>query len=243
MNVIDVIATAPRRLPTMTALRVTRDVLVTVPALEGVLEDEVEARLEPLGLAVDVERGGGLFDVLRAGEPRVCEQEPERRDAGAARAARCSWWWRSAAERCAQLRGVTAMSAIRVRPRVAHDAEHDLALDRGAGCAAHAVVRRSRGRRRRRSPRGPRARSCCVAFSRNCVSYCVTTPAPAAHGALRQDASHVAREQPAEGAAVLGLVGVGEGLGDGAHLALGERPGLRGGDVALVAVEHERGRR
>jgi uncharacterized Zn-binding protein involved in type VI secretion len=77
VNVIDVIATASRRLPTMTALRVTRDVLVTVPALEGMLEDEVRARLEPLGLRVDFERAGGLFDVLRAGDPQVCEQEPE----------------------------------------------------------------------------------------------------------------------------------------------------------------------
>ena len=77
VNVIDVIATASRRLPTMTALRVTRDVFVTVPDLEGVLEDEVRARLDPLGLEVAVERGGGLFDVLRPGDPRVCEQEPE----------------------------------------------------------------------------------------------------------------------------------------------------------------------
>ncbi len=77
VNVIDVIATASRRLPAMTALRVTRDVLVTVPALEGMLEDEVRARLESLGLEVDVERAGGLFDVLRSGDPRVCEQEPE----------------------------------------------------------------------------------------------------------------------------------------------------------------------
>ena len=77
VNVIDVMATAPRRLPTMTALRVTRDVLVTVPALTGLLEDEVKPRLEALGLEVDVERGGGLFDVLRPGDPRVCEQEPE----------------------------------------------------------------------------------------------------------------------------------------------------------------------
>jgi len=76
-NVIDVMATAPRRLPTLPALRVTRDVLVTVPQLEGVLEDELEARLDPLDLELDVDRGGGLFDVLRPGEPRVCEQEPE----------------------------------------------------------------------------------------------------------------------------------------------------------------------
>jgi len=77
VNVIDVMATAPRRLPTLTALRITRDVLVSVPNLAGLLEDELAARLEPLGLEADVERGGGLFDVLRPGEARVCEQEPE----------------------------------------------------------------------------------------------------------------------------------------------------------------------
>jgi glucodextranase-like protein/PASTA domain-containing protein len=76
VNVIDVMATAPRRLPTLTALRVTRDVLVTVPVLTGLLEDEAKARAEPLGLTVDVERGGGLFDVLRPGQPTVCSQEP-----------------------------------------------------------------------------------------------------------------------------------------------------------------------
>lgn len=77
INVIDVMATAPRRLPTMTALRVTRDVLVTVPDLTGLLEDELDARLDPLGLRSDVERGGGLFDVLRPGQPVVCRQAPE----------------------------------------------------------------------------------------------------------------------------------------------------------------------
>ena len=55
-----------------------------------------------------------------------------------------------------------------------------------------------------------------------------------------QHAPHVARQQPAERAAVLGLVGVGERLGDGAHLALGERAGLRGGDLALVAASMSR---
>jgi len=76
INVIDVMATAPRRLPTMTAVRVTRDVLVTVPDLAGLLEDELEARLDPLGLELDVERGGSLFDVLRPGRPVVCRQTP-----------------------------------------------------------------------------------------------------------------------------------------------------------------------
>lgn len=77
VNVIDVIATAPRRLPTLTAVRVTRDVLVTVPDLTGLPEDAAEARLESLGLRSDAKRGGGLLDVLRPGEFRVCEQEPE----------------------------------------------------------------------------------------------------------------------------------------------------------------------
>lgn len=75
-NVVDVIATAPRRKPALAALRVTRDVLVTVPQLAGVEEDELEAVLEPLGLRAEVERGGGILDVLRPGEYAVCAQEP-----------------------------------------------------------------------------------------------------------------------------------------------------------------------
>lgn len=75
-NVVDVIATAPRRTPALAALRVTRDVLVTVPQLVGVPQDELEAVLEPLGLRAEVDRGGGILDVLRPGETAVCEQEP-----------------------------------------------------------------------------------------------------------------------------------------------------------------------
>ena len=48
-----------------------------MPELTGLLEDEVDARLDPLGLRADVARGGGLFDVLRGGEPRVCQQDPQ----------------------------------------------------------------------------------------------------------------------------------------------------------------------
>ncbi|MFP5362956.1 MAG: PASTA domain-containing protein [Thermoleophilia bacterium] len=76
-NVVDVIATAPRRRPALAALRVTRDVLVTVPQLDGLREDEIEDALEPLGLRAEVRRGGGILDLLRAGEATVCEQEPE----------------------------------------------------------------------------------------------------------------------------------------------------------------------
>lgn len=75
-NVVDVIATAPRRTPALAALRVTRDVLVTVPQLAGVERDELEAVLEPLGLRAEIERGGGILDALRAGTTAVCEQDP-----------------------------------------------------------------------------------------------------------------------------------------------------------------------
>ncbi|MBW3652973.1 MAG: PASTA domain-containing protein, partial [Actinobacteria bacterium] len=77
VNVLDVIATAPRRKPALTALRVTRDVLVTVPQLAGVEQDELEGVLEPLGLRAEVQRGGGILDLLRPGEPAVCAQDPE----------------------------------------------------------------------------------------------------------------------------------------------------------------------
>ena len=80
VNVVDVIATAPRRVPALTALRVTRDVLVTVPQLAGLEEGELAGVLDPLGLRADVERGGGILDVLRSGPTVVCAQEP---DAGA----------------------------------------------------------------------------------------------------------------------------------------------------------------
>jgi len=75
-NVIDVIASAPRRAPALTALRVTRDILVSVPQLAGVEQDELERVLEPLGLRADVQRGGGILDVLRSGPTVVCEQDP-----------------------------------------------------------------------------------------------------------------------------------------------------------------------
>jgi glucodextranase-like protein/PASTA domain-containing protein len=76
-NVIDLIATAPRRKAAVAALRVTRDVLVTVPQLAGLEEDELDRVLEPLGLRPDIERGGGILDLLRPGAVAVCEQEPQ----------------------------------------------------------------------------------------------------------------------------------------------------------------------
>lgn len=76
-NVVDVIATAPRRKPALAAVRVTRDLLVTVPQLVGVEEEELAAVLKPLGLRAEVERGGGILDLLRPGTSAVCAQQPE----------------------------------------------------------------------------------------------------------------------------------------------------------------------
>ncbi len=76
-NVIDVMATASRRGPALTAFRVTREVLVTVPDLGGKTADEVQQTLSKLGLQADIEKGGGLIEDLLPGDPAVCEQDPE----------------------------------------------------------------------------------------------------------------------------------------------------------------------
>jgi hypothetical protein len=76
VNIVDVAASARRRRPAFAAVRVIRDVLVTVPDLTGVVEQDIDARLEPLGLKASVQRDGGILDVLRPGERAVCEQRP-----------------------------------------------------------------------------------------------------------------------------------------------------------------------
>ena len=76
-NVIDVMATAPGRGPALTAFRVTREVPVTVPDLDGMNEQEVEAALKDAGLTPEVEQvGAGIIDELLPGDPSVCEQDP-----------------------------------------------------------------------------------------------------------------------------------------------------------------------
>jgi hypothetical protein len=76
-NVIDVIATARGREPSMTALRVTREVLIEVPDLGGMNADEVQERLDAAGLKAEVEQAGGLIEDLLPGDQEVCEQRPE----------------------------------------------------------------------------------------------------------------------------------------------------------------------
>ena len=76
-NVIDVIATARGRGTAMTAFRVTRELPVEVPDLDGLQEQEVEDKLSEAGLRAQVEVRGGLIEELLPGEPAVCEQDPE----------------------------------------------------------------------------------------------------------------------------------------------------------------------
>jgi len=76
-NVIDVIASARGRAPALTALRVTRELPVEVPDLDGLAIEEAESRLADAGLQAQVEDDGGFFDELLPGEPAVCDQDPE----------------------------------------------------------------------------------------------------------------------------------------------------------------------
>jgi hypothetical protein len=76
-NVIDVIATARGRAASMTAIRVTRELPVEVPDLDGLEVPELQERLSDAGLRADVSERGGLIEELLPGEPVVCEQDPE----------------------------------------------------------------------------------------------------------------------------------------------------------------------
>jgi hypothetical protein len=76
-NVIDVIATARGRGSAMTAFRVTRELPVEVPDLDGLEVPDVEKQLSDAGLQVTVDERGGLLEDLLPGEPVVCEQDPE----------------------------------------------------------------------------------------------------------------------------------------------------------------------
>jgi PASTA domain/Glucodextranase, domain B len=76
-NVIDVIATARGRGTAMTAFRVTRELPVEVPDLDGLEVQEVENRLADAGLKADITERTNLIEELLPGEPAVCEQDPE----------------------------------------------------------------------------------------------------------------------------------------------------------------------
>lgn len=76
-NVVDVMASAEGARPALTAIRVRRMVAVRIPDLIGAPVDEARRRLTDVGLEVEVEERGGLFDRLLPGDPKVCETDPE----------------------------------------------------------------------------------------------------------------------------------------------------------------------
>jgi hypothetical protein len=75
-NVVDVSATAPGRRAAFAAVRVVREVRVPVPDLTGRDVETAAEQLQALGLDVVERRGGGLFDPLLPGDPKVCESRP-----------------------------------------------------------------------------------------------------------------------------------------------------------------------
>jgi hypothetical protein len=79
-NVIDLAATAKRHAPTLTAVRVTREMPIVVPDLSHLTTDDAQARVARLGLRLRTENGGGLLEGILPGTPGVCDQRPAAGD-------------------------------------------------------------------------------------------------------------------------------------------------------------------
>lgn len=75
-NVLDVLASAPRAAGAMTAVRVYRQVLITIPSLGGDSPAQATAELTGIGLAPKVQQGGGFLEPLIPGSPQVCQTYP-----------------------------------------------------------------------------------------------------------------------------------------------------------------------
>ena len=75
-NLIDVGASARGAAPAWNALRVTREVVVSVPDLIGATREDAVARLDALGLRAEVEEEGSLLDALLGGDWIVCAIRP-----------------------------------------------------------------------------------------------------------------------------------------------------------------------
>jgi Glucodextranase, domain B/PASTA domain len=75
-NVIDVGGSARGATPGWSAVRVTRQVLVTVPDLDGASRQDAVTRLREAGLRADVEEADGLLDQLLGGDWFVCLARP-----------------------------------------------------------------------------------------------------------------------------------------------------------------------
>ncbi|MEA2493558.1 MAG: hypothetical protein QOJ29_1469 [Thermoleophilaceae bacterium] len=76
-NLIDVVAGASGGArPAMVAVRVRRQVTVAVPDLIGVTPADAKDALAGLGLGADVQKAGGLIELLLPEDARVCETDP-----------------------------------------------------------------------------------------------------------------------------------------------------------------------
>lgn len=77
VNVIDVLASAGRARPALTAVRVRRIVDVAVPDLVGLSQADAQRALDDAGLQAELQtQDGGFLEKLLGGRPKVCQTEP-----------------------------------------------------------------------------------------------------------------------------------------------------------------------
>jgi PASTA domain/Glucodextranase, domain B len=77
VNVVDVLASAGRARPALTAVRVRRIVDVEVPEVTGLSADDARQELEDADLKAELQtEDGGFFDELLGGKPEVCQTSP-----------------------------------------------------------------------------------------------------------------------------------------------------------------------
>jgi hypothetical protein len=75
-NVVDVLASAGRARPALTAIRIRREVSVAVPDLIGLPADDAVRVLRGVGLKADVQDADGFLGRLLPGDPEVCATRP-----------------------------------------------------------------------------------------------------------------------------------------------------------------------
>jgi hypothetical protein len=75
-NLIDVIASAPRSAGAVTAVRVVRFLLVTVPPVAGLSPSEATRTLQGLGLTVKTDASSDPLNFLIPASTRVCYSTP-----------------------------------------------------------------------------------------------------------------------------------------------------------------------
>jgi hypothetical protein len=75
-NLVDVGASAPGARATWAAVRVTREIVVTLPDVVGASRGDAVDRIQSLGLRSDVTEQRSFFDVINPAGWRVCETGP-----------------------------------------------------------------------------------------------------------------------------------------------------------------------